>query len=62
MPIYVFLCTNKECEHNKEEFEVIFHSWNENTSKQTCPKCSQQARKIPAAHGKHGSWSNWNTV
>jgi len=59
-PIYDFVCENKECKH---EFDEVFSSWNDNTSKIRCPKCGSKAKKVPSLNAQmKQNWSAWNAM
>ncbi len=58
-PIYDFICQNPKCEH---EFLEVYLSWNDDTSRQMCLKCGEQAKKIPSTNARMSNWSLWNAM
>lgn len=60
MPIYTFICKNKECKH---EFDEVYCSWDNDTTKQKCPKCKRRTKKIPSVNARmKANWSQWDAV
>jgi len=60
MPIYDYVCQNKECE---EEFEVITFNLQEADQEIECPKCGSKAKKRPSAHARmKQNWSSWHPL
>lgn len=63
MPIYSFRCTNEQCEHHVNDFDVVFLSWNDDTTQEKCPKCNAPAKKVPALSARmKANWSQWNLL
>jgi len=58
MPLYDFQCQNKKCNH---EFMEVYFNWNDDTTKQKCPKCKKKAKKVPSLNARmRQNWSSWD--
>ena len=58
MPLYEFVCKNKDCQVNL--FEESIKLKDLETTTVHCPKCSVKATKIVSLlKTKHASWTTW---
>jgi putative FmdB family regulatory protein len=57
MPLYEYVC---EC---GEEFELIFYTFDKDSSTAECPECEKEAKKVPSINGRFKmDWSKWNVL
>jgi putative FmdB family regulatory protein len=59
MPLYDYICENKDCKH---EFDYVVIGFNDETPV-LCPKCTQVAKKVPSLNARmKQNWSQWNAL